>query len=105
MQAAGQANSFFLIFYKKSLASRSKMSIIAPLPRQMWKCERGCSSVVERNLAKVDVVGSNPIIRSHKKKYRGCSSVVERNLAKVDVVGSNPIIRSHKKNIADVAQW
>ena len=32
----------------------------------MWKCERGCSSVVERNLAKVDVVGSNPIIRSLK---------------------------------------
>ena len=26
--------------------------------------KRGCSSVVERNLAKVDVVGSNPIIRS-----------------------------------------
>jgi hypothetical protein len=24
---------------------------------------------------------------------RGCSSVVERNLAKVDVVGSNPITR------------
>ena len=24
----------------------------------------------------------------------GCSSVVERNLAKVDVVGSSPIIRS-----------
>ena len=52
--------------------------------------------MVERNLAKVDVVGSNPIIRSHLK-HRGCSSVVERNLAKVDVVGSNPIIRSHRK--------
>ena len=26
--------------------------------------QRGCSSVVERNLAKVDVVGSNPIARS-----------------------------------------
>ena len=51
--------------------------------------------MVERNLAKVDVVGSNPIIRSHRKT-RGCSSVVERNLAKVDVVGSNPIIRSLK---------
>ena len=59
--------------------------------------QRGCSSVVERNLAKVDVVGSNPIIRSHRKT-RGCSSVVERNLAKVDVVGSNPIIRSQNKN-------
>ena len=58
--------------------------------------------MVERNLAKVDVVGSNPIIRS--PKTRGCSSVVERNLAKVDVVGSNPIIRS-PENIADVAQW
>ena len=51
--------------------------------------------MVERNLAKVDVVGSNPIIRS-PKNHRGCSSVVERNLAKVDVVGSNPIIRSLK---------
>ncbi len=30
------------------------------------------------------------------KQKSGCSSVVERNLAKVDVVGSNPIIRSHK---------
>ena len=32
----------------------------------------GCSSGVERNLAKVDVVGSNPIIRSNsfcKKTY------------------------------------
>ncbi len=41
----------------------------------------------------------------------GCSSVVERNLAKVDVVGSNPIIRSHPSSegvcnmFADVAQW
>ena len=26
-------------------------------------------------------------------KFCGCSSVVERNLAKVDVVGSNPITR------------
>ena len=54
--------------------------------------------MVERNLAKVDVVGSNPIIRSSptdgESLTRGCSSVVERNLAKVDVVGSNPIIRS-----------
>ena len=79
IQAAGQANSIFLhridIFPKKRLASGAKMSIIAPLPRQTWKCERGCSSVVERNLAKVDVVGSNPIIRSLKE------------------------------NIADVAQW
>ncbi len=34
--------------------------------------------------------------------------MVERNLAKVDVVGSNPIIRSHmerKLTHADVAQW
>ena len=60
--------------------------------------------MVERNLAKVDVVGSNPIIRSHSKT-RGCSSVVERNLAKVDVVGSNPIIRSPTEKHADVAQW
>ena len=29
----------------------------------------------------------------------GCSSVVERNLAKVDVVGSNPIIRSLSPNV------
>ena len=54
--------------------------------------------MVERNLAKVDVVGSNPIIRSLNRGRKpiqcGCSSVVERNLAKVDVVGSNPIIRS-----------
>ena len=29
----------------------------------MRAAPRGCSSVVERNLAKVDVVGSSPIIR------------------------------------------
>ena len=34
-------------------------------------------------------VGSGPL--THPS---GCSSGVERNLAKVDVVGSNPIIRS-----------
>ena len=68
-----------LIFYKKSLASRCKMSIIAPLPRETGN-------------------GGTRIAKS------GCSSVVERNLAKVDVVGSNPIIRSPKKH-ADVAQW
>jgi hypothetical protein len=30
-------------------------------------------------------------------QFRGCSSVVERNLAKVDVVGSNPITRLRSK--------
>jgi hypothetical protein len=32
--------------------------------------ECGCSSVVERNLAKVDVVGSNPITRFGKKAMK-----------------------------------
>ena len=32
----------------------------------------GCSSVVERNLAKVDVVGSSPIIRSLLKVFSKC---------------------------------
>ena len=44
------------------------------------------SSVVERNLAKVDVIGSNPIFRS-----RGISSTVEHLLCKQGVIGSNPI--------------
>ncbi len=61
----------------------------------------GCSSVVERNLAKVDVVGSSPIIRS---PTCGCSSVVERNLAKVDVVGSSPIIRSSTCGCSSVVE-
>ena len=60
--------------------------------------------MVERNLAKVDVVGSNPIIRSPTDKHRGCSSVVERNLAKVDVVGSNPIIRSQIRRPAHLGR-
>ncbi len=40
------------------------------MPLRFFRCESpvrgscGCSSVVERNLAKVDVVGSSPIIRS-----------------------------------------
>ncbi len=52
---------------------------------------------------------STPLSEGSKYKKRGCSSVVERNLAKVDVVGSNPIIRSSQKKAqashADVAQW
>gem|GEM_PF-2334418 len=48
-----------------------------------------------------------PRIGEHES---GRSSVVERNLAKVDVVGSNPIARSQKLSAmcrcnAGVAQW
>ena len=94
-----------MVFYKKKVAFCKKIC-----DKYTYR-ECGRSSGVERNLAKVDVVGSNPIARSNlnrpkgrffytsneSKKHRGCSSVVERNLAKVDVVGSNPIIRSQER--------
>ena len=46
------------------------------------------SSEVEHCICNAMVVGSNPT-----EGFCGCSSVVELNLAKVNVVGSNPIIR------------
>src|SRR5690606_20631263 len=39
---------------------------------QVPGAERGCSSVVEHNLAKVRVVGSNPIARSKLLYYIQC---------------------------------
>ena len=72
----------------------------------------GNSSVVERNLAKVDVAGPIPVSRLllliQKSSLRGYSvavifcgnsSVVERNLAKVDVAGPIPVSRSKAKAI------
>ena len=48
---------------KKSVAKRKQFYIL-PLVHDE-AC--GCSSGVERNLAKVDVEGSNPFARSNKK--------------------------------------
>ncbi|KUJ95604.1 MAG: hypothetical protein PWR24_1949 [Desulfonauticus sp.] len=80
--------------------------------------------MVECNLAKVEVAGSNPVSRSKKRRHSqvvrqrsakppfsgsnpdaasssfkglpisGSNSVVECNLAKVEVAGSNPVSRS-----------
>ena len=54
---------------------RQILRIIAPPPRMGHRpgsVPCGCSSVVERNLAKVDVVGSNPIIRSLLYHHSSC---------------------------------
>ena len=59
--------------------------------------------MVERDLAKVEVVGSSPIARSirdlkgKKPIFAGVAQLVERDLAKVEVVGSSPIARSIEK--------
>ena len=47
------------------------MRIIRGLPHGLSRREHGCgrSSGVERNLAKVDVEGSNPFARSNFSKY------------------------------------
>ena len=64
---------------------------------------RGSNSVVECNLAKVEVAGSNPVSRSTKSKkpyaskaffVRGHNSTVECQLPKLKVTGSNPAARS-----------
>ena len=62
------------------------------------------AQLVEYNLAKVGVAGSNPVCRSHLSiLWFGCSlnnlyatvaQLVEYNLAKVGVAGSNPVCRS-----------
>ncbi len=65
--------------------------------------------LVERHLAKVEVAGSSPVIRSmkcpcstergHFLTYHLSADVahpVERHLPKVDVAGSSPVIRSKK---------
>jgi hypothetical protein len=51
---------------EKCLAWIQNQSINASehAPQRFTEHQSGCSSGVERNLAKVDVVGSNPIIRS-----------------------------------------
>ena len=40
------------------------------VPALCWQCERGCSSGVEHNLAKVGVEGSNPFTRSSLSRQR-----------------------------------
>ena len=58
--------------------------------------------LVERHLAKVEVAGSSPVIRSKKVNigvsFDACHAdlahLVERHLAKVEVAGSSPVIRS-----------
>ena len=60
-------------FSKKNLVKFEFPYIFLPHGRRKASViQSGCSSGVERNLAKVDVVGSNPIIRSKsfcKKTY------------------------------------
>ena len=60
--------------------------------------------MVECNLAKVEVAGSNPVSRSTKSKpyaskaffVRGHNSTVECQLPKLKVTGSNPAARSRE---------
>ena len=61
--------------------------------------------MVECNLAKVEVAGSNPVSRSTKSKkpyaskaffVRGHNSTVECQLPKLKVTGSNPAARSNE---------
>ena len=83
---------------KKRLARSEKTSIMTPLPHhsstRAQVRQSGCSSVVERNLAKVDVVGSNPIIRSSAKSRKTTgvlAQLVERFNGIEEVSGSNPL--------------
>ena len=52
--------------------------------------------MVECNLAKVEVAGSNPVSRSrlYVPLQRGNNSTVECQLPKLKVAGSNPVSRS-----------
>ena len=62
------------------------------------------AQLVEYNLAKVGVAGSNPVCRSQhlnfilivhlEQSYATVAQLVEYNLAKVGVAGSNPVCRS-----------
>ena len=75
--------------------------------------------MVERDLAKVEVAGSSPVIRSKytnkdksvektdlfidiSKKDADLAHLVERDLAKVEVAGSSPVIRSI---FGAIAKW
>ena len=59
---------FFPIFFEKKSCHPEENGYNEPAsPSGGAGQHRGCSSVVERNLAKVDVVGSSPIIRLRKK--------------------------------------
>ena len=69
----------------------------------------GHNSVVWCHLAKVEIVGLNPIARFSLNVvpdhvHCGCSSVVESLLPKQTVIGSIPIIRSSFKCIS-VISW
>ncbi len=50
---------------------------------------------MKKNIAKAKQFYILPLVHD---EACGCSSGVERNLAKVDVEGSNPFARSNKKN-------
>src|SRR3989442_804721 len=80
--------------------------------------QAGIAQLVERNLAKVEVDGSNPFSRSSFgcalfasdsgdrwlfEFFAGIAQLVERNLAKVEVDGSNPFSRSSFKNCSNAA--
>ena len=86
----------------------------APLPNNRHMCRlfgippfsrqypADLAHLVERHLAKVEVAGSSPVIRSKKVNigvsFDACHAdlahLVERHLAKVEVAGSSPVIRS-----------
>ena len=66
---------------------------VAPctLWRDYFRRIAGVTQLVECNLAKVDVEGSNPFARSNGEGIR----TLDINLGKVDVEGSNPFARSN----------
>ena len=71
----------------------------------MWKDNARVAQLVEYNLAKVGVAGSNPVCRSQylnfilivhwEQSYATVAQLVEHNLAKVGVAGSSPVVRSN----------
>ena len=57
---------------------------------------------MKKNIAKAKQFYILPLVHD---EACGCSSGVERNLAKVDVVGPNPIARSNNKRVAFIATF
>ena len=62
--------------------------LVVEIPSSALKAETTCGVVVQRNPY---IVGSTPT----KIFLCGCNSVVECDLAKVEVEGSNPFTRSN----------
>ncbi len=81
--------------YKKLLTSPCDCNKIVNVLRNTHAT---VAQLVEHNLAKVGVAGSNPVCRSQDFvltiTYATVAQLVEHNLAKVGVAGSNPVCRS-----------